>query len=207
MNRESSLHDIGLKHGTDKSTYHMYMDVYERHIDKQETSSFLEIGVQGGFSLKAWREWLPKDAHVEGWDILDVPKIDGCTTKVVDQSSRTKMGNNLFPSGYDVILDDGGHTPKLMETSFSFLFPHSKIYIIEDLHAWWLGYAEDGDKTPTVDLLQSISDGGWNSKYATKEESDYVSRYAKLSEVFFRGEREAPDSMTAIIYNMEKFND
>lgn len=207
MDCETSLHEVGLKHGTDKSTYHMYMDVYERHINRNQISSLLEIGVQGGFSLRAWREWLPANVSVEGWDILDSPSIDGCTTQIVDQSSRKNMLEAITGHSHDVIIDDGGHTPRLMETSFSFLFPYSSIYIIEDLHAWWLGYKEDGDEVPTIDLLQSMPQDGWLSKYATKEEAQYISKYAKLTEVFFRGRRDNPESMTAVIHNMEKLDD
>lgn len=184
----------------------MYMDFYERHINRHGISSLLEIGVQAGFSLKTWREWLPQNVEVAGWDILETPDIQGCTTLIVDQSDREQMAANIPISGYDVIIDDGGHTPRLMETSFSFLFPYCRTYIIEDLHAWWLGYAEDNDKTPTVDLLESIAQHGWLSNYANEQEANYVSKHALLAGVFFRGPRNNPDSMAAVIYNTEKLN-
>lgn len=206
MPTNETLHQIGLKHGTDKSTYHMYMDVYERHIDRSKTTSLLEIGVQAGFSLRAWREWLNDSAIVDGWDIVKTPEIEGCNISIVDQSSREQMDAAVPRTGYSVIIDDGGHTPLLMETSFSFLFRFCTIYIIEDLHAWWLGYREQVDKIPTVELLRLIGERGWLSSYATKEESEYISRNAKVEEIFFRGEEDNPESMTAVIYNMERIN-
>jgi hypothetical protein len=204
--KPESLHNIGLKFGTDKSTYHLYMDVYEKHIKHSSVEKLLEIGVQGGFSLMAWREWLPKEALVHGWDICDVPEINGCSVFNVNQGDREQMAAVINNTTYDVIIDDGGHTPELMETSFSFLFKYAKIYIIEDLHAWWLGYKEQ-DEEPTVDLLEKLKVNGWKSKYSLPEEARYIEKNANVVEVFYRGERNSPDSMTAVIYNMENLND
>jgi hypothetical protein len=203
---EGLLHNLGLKHGTDKSTYHLYMDVYEKHIKRDSVKKLLEIGVQGGYSLMAWREWLPNDSLVHGWDIADVPQVDGCLISKIDQVDKSQMESAINGQIYDVIIDDGGHTPELMETSFSFLFKYSKIYIIEDLHAWWLGYRNEDDK-PTIDLLEKIKTSGWLSKYSSPEESKYIQKHAKLAEVFYRGSRQEPISMTAIIYNMEHYVD
>jgi|688.fasta_scaffold69347_3 hypothetical protein len=200
------LHNLGLKYGTDKSTYHLYMDVYERHIQRDLVKNLLEIGVQGGYSLRAWREWLPEESLVHGWDIDEIPQIAGCSISKVDQSDRKQIESAVNGQIYDVIIDDGGHTPKLMETSFSFLFKYSKIYIIEDLHAWWLGYKDVDDK-PTVDLLENINKTGWLSKYSSPEESEYIKKNAKVAEIFYRGSRENPTSMTAVIYNKERYVD
>lgn len=203
---EGLLHGLGLKYGTDKSTYHMYMDVYERHIKRDSVKSLLEIGVQGGFSLMAWREWLPEESLVHGWDISDTPQIEGCLVSKVNQGEKEQMKSAVKGQIYDVIIDDGGHTPELMETSFSFLFKYSKIYIIEDLHAWWLGYKNEDDK-PTIDLIENINTSGWLSKYCSAEEAKYIDKNAKVAEVFYRGSRENPTSMTAVIYNMENYVD
>lgn len=198
------LHEIGLRHGTDKSTYHDYMDFYESHLDRDNIKKFLEIGVQGGHSLMAWREWLDSDCYIEGWDINSCTPVNGCTLKIVDQGDRDQIKNSICHV-YDVILDDGAHFPKTIETSFSVLFPYCKVYIIEDLHAWWIGY-RNGEEFSTVDLLRKISSDGWTSQYATDSESAYISRNAKLVDIFSRGEPDNPLSMTAIIANKERFN-
>lgn len=195
------LHSLGLKHGTDKSQ-HLYMDVYERHIKRESVKRLLEIGVQGGYSLRAWREWLPEDSSVHGWDIEEIPQIEGCLVLKVDQGNREQIESAINGQIYDVIVDDGGHTPELMETSFSFLFKYSKIYIIEDLHAWWLGY-KNQDEEATVNLLENIDKNGWASKYSLPDEAEYIQKNADVVEVFHRGSRDAPLSMTAVIYNLE----
>lgn len=195
-----SLHQIGLKHGTDKATFHGYLDFYEKHLPRDVIKNFLEIGVLEGSSLRTWREWLKEDTIVEGWDISPPIEIDGCVIKQVDQSSRHEIFKNSADF-YDVILDDGGHLPKQMQTSFSMLFPKCRYYIIEDLHAPWVGkhYLPEGDEN-TIDLVENLSE--WSSKYSTRSESEYIKENAKLVDIYFSGERSSPTSMTAIIRNM-----
>ena len=196
-----SLHEIGLKHGTDKAVYHGFMHFYEKHIDPAKVLRFLEIGVLNGASIKTWREWFSQDTLVEGWDINSPAPIPGCDLRVVDQLNVDQMLNNLTGT-YDIILDDGGHTAQMMQLSFSTLFPFTKMYIIEDLHAPWCGpeYLGAGDIN-TLDLLENFPVDGWNSPHATKEQKDYINANAEIVDIFVRGERDRPDSATAIISN------
>ena len=199
-----NLHKIGLKHGTDKSTYHEYMDFYEKHFDRKNIKRFLEIGVQSGASLKAWREWLPKDSVAEGWDINPSTPIDGCDIRIVDQLDVDQMLNNITGE-YDVILDDGGHTAQMMQVSFSTLFKFSKLYVIEDLHAPWCGehFLAPNDIN-TLDLLEGFNINGWISPYSTDEQKEYIDKNMEIVEIFVRGERSSPLSATAIIRNRSK---
>lgn len=194
------LHNLGLHNGTDKALYHQYLDFYERLLPKESICRLLEIGVDNGYSLKMWRDWLGEGPHVEGWD-LNLLHVPQCLVRQVDQSDRTQMKRALT-GHFDVIVDDGAHLPRTIETSFSFLFPHCSFYVIEDLHAWWLGYQE-GEEISTIDLLESLSDG-WRSTYALSEEADYINQYAELVEVYYRGPRDCPTSMTAVIRNTDQ---
>jgi hypothetical protein len=45
------------------------------------------------------------------------------------------------------------------------------------------------------------------SKYSSPEESEYIKKNAKVAEIFYRGSRENPTSMTAVIYNKERYVD
>ena len=202
-----SLQEIGLKYNTDKATYHKYLDFYEKYIDKNNVKRFLEIGIQAGYSIKTWREWFNKDTIVEGWDIIKFDLVDNCDLRIVDQTNKEQMQNNITGL-YDVILDDGGHTTEMIEKSFSLLFKHTKMYIIEDLHAPWCGKEfiinDDG---PTINLIDKLSINGWKSKYATKEEQDYINKNAKVLEVFYRGDRFKPLSMSCIIINKEHIDE
>jgi len=197
----NSLQEIGLKTKTDKATYHLYLDFYEKHIDRKSVKKFLEIGVQGGHSIKMWREWFEKETIVEGWDIKDCDAIQGADIKKVDQLSISQMQNNIT-GVYDLILDDGGHTKKMMEASFGFLFPYSKMYIIEDLHAPWTGPGYlDKDELPTLELIQNFKRIGFHSKYADARQCDYINNNAELVDIYIRGDRKNPLSAAAIFIN------
>lgn len=200
----NSLQEIGLKHGTDKATYHQYLDFYEKYMDKNSIKKFLEIGIFGGASIKTWREWLNEDAIIEGWDINPFPIIENCDLRIVNQLKRDEMKKNITGI-YDVILDDGGHMKDMMETSFAFLFPYCKMYVIEDLHAPWTtnvypAYLKPSE-IPTLDLIQSFKKNGWHSKYGSAKECDYINKNAELLDVFIRGDRKKPLSATAIFIN------
>jgi hypothetical protein len=199
-----SLHDIGLKHGTDKSIYHNFMYFYEKHIDPATVSRFLEIGIFNGASLRSWREWFPDTTIVEGWDINMPTPIPGCDLRIVDQLNVQQMLDNVTGT-YDIILDDGGHTARMMQTSFATLFPLTHMYIIEDLHAPWCGpeYMEPGDIN-TLDLIENFAIDGWNSPYASDGQKEYINANAEVVNIFIRGDRSKPDSATAIIRNKGK---
>ena len=200
-----NLHDIALKNELlyigDKAKYHQYMNFYEKHLDPTNISRLLEIGIAYGASIRTWREWLPSDAIVEGWDINPVQPINGCDLRVVDQLNIQAMLDNVTGI-YDVILDDGGHTAQMMQTSFATLFPYSRLYIIEDLQAPWCGehYLGPNDIN-TLDMVENFNIDGWTSQYATKNEKNYINEYAQVIDIFIRGERSNPLSATCIIKN------
>jgi hypothetical protein len=201
----NSLQEIGLKYGTDKATFHNYLNFYEKHINRNNVKKFLEIGIYKGDSIKTWREWFPEETVIEAWDIMRCSPIPGCDVKVVDQTNRGMMSKNVTGL-YDVILDDGGHTAEMIQKTFSLLFKHSKMYILEDLHAPYIGdpaYMKPGDIS-TIDLLDNLVKDGWNSKYATDEEKEYIEKNAEIVDVFWQGDsREKPHSMTCIVINKE----
>jgi hypothetical protein len=182
----TSLQDLGLKHGTDKATYHNFLNFYEKHIDRVKVKRFLEIGVHQGASLKMWREYFDSKTIVEGWDVVSCDNLQGCDIRIVDQNSKESMGQNVT-GVYDVILDDGGHTTQMIENSFAKLFRYSRIYIIEDLHAPWCGkYYTNNDDLPTIGYLLGLNKFGWISQYATKEEREYINDFAHIKEFYFK---------------------
>jgi hypothetical protein len=181
-----NLHEIGLKYSTDKASYHKYLDFYERHIDKNSVKRFLEIGVWEGFSIRMWRDWFNSETIVEGWDINPSPQIENTDLRIVDQTNKEMMLKNVT-GVYDLILDDGGHTAEMIQGSFSTLFPYSKMYILEDLHAPLVGdqFLSPGDIS-TIDILNDFSKNGWNSKYATEEEKKYIETNAEIVDIYYQ---------------------
>lgn len=200
------LQEIGLKYQTDKATYHKYLDFYEQHIKRESVKRFLEIGIYKGQSIKMWRDWLDAETIVEGWDINTSIPIDNCDLKIVDQTNKKQMRRNV--SGmYDVILDDGAHTTETIQKSFSVLFKYCKMYIIEDLHAPFCdkNYIKAGD-VDTINILNNIKKDGWSSRYSTKKETKYVNKNAEILDLFWRGDKDKPESMSVIIINKDNLN-
>lgn len=152
------LQHIGLKHNTDKATYHKYLDFYQKHLPKVEFAGrLLEIGVMDGASLRMWREYYPR-AEIIGidtglqWDL----RIDGVTLLELDGTKPS----DLKPLGmFDIIIDDASHYTKDQQTSFEHLFykqlNKGGLYVIEDLHTSFLKRYVNS-KINTIDYLKSL---------------------------------------------------
>lgn len=132
-----NLQQIGLKHNTDKATFHKYLDFYEKHLpDRTFKGRLLEIGIMDGASMRMWREYYP-NAEIVGIDTgLQVDlRIDGVSLLELDGTKP----KDLEPLGlFDIIIDDGSHMTKDQQKSFEHLFYNQLtpggLYIIEDLH-------------------------------------------------------------------------
>lgn len=131
------LNDIGLAHGTDKATFHKYLDFYEKHLpDRSFSGRLLEIGVMDGCSIRMWREYYP-NAEIVGIDTgLQVDlRIDGTTLLELD---GTKPEHTTQLGTFDIIIDDASHMTKDQQKSFEHLFYNQLnkggLYILEDLH-------------------------------------------------------------------------
>ena len=137
-----------------------YLDIYERHFDsiREDVGNVLEIGVQGGGSVRMWADYFP-NAVIDGVDIS--PKClsvstDRINIHIGDQSDRG------FLSGlgsYDIIIDDGGHTMGQQQASLSELWDghlsDGGIYVIEDLTTSYWPKFGDGS---TIERLKSLVD-------------------------------------------------
>lgn len=130
---------------TDKnSTFHNYPHYYHKYLEPYthlEGLRYLEIGVLGGQSLRAFREYFPRADRLVGIDInpasLQYAKSgDDIHIEIGDQSDTTFMQNvSIKHGGFDVVLDDGSHLERDMVASFKALFPllnDGGIYVIED---------------------------------------------------------------------------
>lgn len=142
------LHELGLKHGTDKATYHGYCDFYEEHLPiphPVRRLRLLEIGVKDGASLKMWRDYYPL-AEVVGMDIAPAIEVEGCTVLQMDATDvfmLKSLGN------FDIIIDDGSHMTKDQQITFTRLYYRQLVpggwYIMEDVHtSHWPQYRNSG---------------------------------------------------------------
>jgi len=133
----------------------------------------VEIGVQGGGSLRLWKEFFP-NARVFGIDSNkrclrhQEDRIKVFIGDQVDREFLTGVAEEIGEE-LDVVVDDGGHRMHQQQISLLTLFPFLRCggtYIIEDLHTSYVekfggGYLREGT---TVEFLKSLLDT-INSQY------------------------------------------
>jgi hypothetical protein len=139
-----SLDELFLFFGADKASnchdYSKYYEMFFRPI-KDEKVKLLEIGIFGGASLRAWREYFP-NGEISGIDLRGNYEYlieEGCkATYIVDQSSREQVEkfNDEHNQEYSIIIDDGSHEATDQIQTFEILFKGLQpggYYVIEDL--------------------------------------------------------------------------
>lgn len=115
------ISELLLKYKTDKNygtivpkLGHCYGNSYDKifeKFDKESNLNFLEIGIQKGGSLLAWKDFF-KNANVYGIDIVDEileeykrNDIEYIISDVKHPSVKEKLNKIKF----DIIIDDGSH--------------------------------------------------------------------------------------------------
>jgi len=146
--RQSRLEEIAQRYDTDKAVNSGYLQNYERIFEGlvDQEVRLLELGIKGGGSLLLWRDYFPRGLIV-GLDINPVDLKDDSgrihTYQGLQQDTKLldRIGTEMAPEGFDIIIDDCSHIGVLSRVSFWHLFDnHLKsggIYVIED---WGTGY-------------------------------------------------------------------
>lgn len=177
------------KYGCDKAKKHGYHKVYEPEFDGMRNMpiNFLEIGIFKGNSIEAWLDFFPK-ATFYGVDTFhridpkDIPVLNHERVKWARCDSTKTNTRDLIDtiwSGveFDVILDDGLHTPRANGQTFNVFYPllkeESGMYFVEDVwplhimkdkelnHPWIKKYPERYNKLEMDYFMEQIP-------YATK---------------------------------------
>ena len=143
-NKPPTLDELAVRFGTDKRKgIHNYTKWYEAMWGGQrlEPVKLLEIGVQGGGSLRMWEAFFP-NGRIVGMDID--PRCSALASRRVDIVIGSQADPEVCavvaqrnPKGFDIIIDDGSHVSEHMQKSFDLYFPILKpggTYVIEDLH-------------------------------------------------------------------------
>lgn len=136
-----------------------FIKAYEKHFAGLNPKRVLEIGVQGGGSLKIWAKMFP-NAEIVGVDILeDCKKYEGGNIKVfIGDQHDVKFLETL--GNFDIIIDDGGHTMTQQQVSLKTLMlqlSDTGIYVIEDLHTSYWEQFQDIQHT-TIDEIKELVD-------------------------------------------------
>lgn len=140
----------------------IYLDILAPY--REVALTVLEIGIQGGGSLRVWRDYFPH-ARIVGTDIdkKTLYTDDRIETFLIDQSNIPEMEKLVKQyGGFDIVIDDGGHYSTQQIKCLRFLFPYTKyVYCIEDLDTSYPDlYPELNDKgKPTLmDQLKVFAD-------------------------------------------------
>ncbi len=128
-----------------------FFPIYEQHLSSfvNRPVRVLEIGVLGGGSLQYWKKWFGPSARIVGVD------IDERCAEYVEPQISVEIGSQNdveFLRGvaerhgpFDVVIDDGSHTPSDVITTFECLYPllaERGVYLVEDIeHSY---YPEQG---------------------------------------------------------------
>jgi len=156
------LKKLAKKYTTNKLPF--YWPIYEKEFfrRREDIKTLLEIGIEGGGSLKIWKNYFP-NALIHGVDIQkkcmkeEAKRIKISIGDQADSKFLTTLGD------YDIIIDDGGHMMEQQKTSFKHLFSHVNsggVYVIEDLlTSYWPKF--DGklkNENTTVEMLKGLID-------------------------------------------------
>lgn len=128
------------KYPSDKLSSHSYAPLYDELFEpyRESATAILEIGIEHGQSLRAWREYFPK-ANIYG--------IDNCESKMfaedriatihadtTDRDGFLRAISNLPP--IDIAIDDGGHVISCQLFAVAALWSKLKpggLLIVEDI--------------------------------------------------------------------------
>jgi hypothetical protein len=138
---------------TDKNTVHSYLPLYDILLSnrKECAKNILEVGIQGGGSIKLWHDYFP-NAVIYGVDIMQPEQVweelldkerivlhtgyDAYRDDFLDTFFSDKKG------AFDMVLDDGPHTLESMRQFIRLYLPllnKNGILIIEDVQSWdWI---------------------------------------------------------------------
>ena len=152
------LKELFNKYGCDKAKKHHYHTVYQPEFEplQNEPINILEVGVFKGESASAWIDFFP-NATVYGLDIFvrvsaeDIPILQHPRVKWLKGDSTHPSVSGAIQKAwpdvqFDIIIDDGLHTPEANAQTFKNLFPFVKStgsYYVEDV--WPLDIASQKD--------------------------------------------------------------
>lgn len=155
---------------------HTYGPVYQELLAprRESMTALLEVGVLGGASVRAWRDWLPPSCDVYGLDVNLLPEArtlhcPALGVHLFEGDSRDRaVTDRLFGDlTFDVIVDDGGHGDWEQKATWENLWDRVKpggVYVVEDIQ-WdesipW--FAERG----AVIIDRNHLSGRWDDRLA-----------------------------------------
>jgi hypothetical protein len=130
--------------------WHQFAKHYDRHIHhirenaikNKRTVKMLELGVQSGGSTRVWKRYFGEATRYVGIDInpnCREAEAENIHIEIGSQEDALFLANICLRHGpFDFIVDDGGHTTRMIMTSLRVLWwclNDGGVYAIEDLHS------------------------------------------------------------------------
>ncbi len=143
VDRRVELDVIGALSGTDKSSSESFSWDYLRHYEtffdrfRHEPVNLVEIGVQRGPSIKAWKAWFTQ-ATIVGVDIdPNCRRLteDRVVIEIGSQYDAAFLADLCAKHPPSIFIDDGSHLAHHMIFTFEKVFPEllpGGLYVIED---------------------------------------------------------------------------
>lgn len=203
------LKQIFDKHGCDKSSKHQYHLIYQRYLEslRDHPINILEVGIFEGKSVQAWLEYFP-NATIYCIDIFvrvppeKIPVLKNSRVRWAKcDSTNIESVANLWPNQkFDVIIDDGLHTPRANRLTFEHLIGRLNtegFYFIEDVFPldemtkteldipWIRDNAKDYNILDYIDFIRSVSEFQYNrhdNRSLTKQPDSYIFTIQKISD-------------------------
>jgi hypothetical protein len=173
-----TLNEIFVECQTDKQeachSYAKYYELFFEPLRQDSNVSLLEIGIDSGFSLRAWHKYFEK-GDISGIDLRGNYEYlieEGCkATYIVDQSSEQQLidFNAAHRNEYNIIIDDGSHNCIDQIRSFEILFEGLQVggfYCIEDELCSYDGRWNKGANTYDR-VRRMIGEVSYNGKMST----------------------------------------
>ena len=136
------------KYNCDKASKHNYHTVYESEFDalRNEPINILEVGVFKGDSIRAWLDFFPnatiygidvfKRVATSDIDVLNHERVEWLKCDSTNFAVRNDIKRAWPRIRFDVIIDDGLHTPAANAKTLHNLFPLLKkngSFYVEDV--------------------------------------------------------------------------
>lgn len=178
-----TFNDLCIRHNCDKGKLpngvgHDYGRHYESVLEplRDKPIRLLEIGVGDGKSIRVWLDYFThQNTRIVGVDKDAVDHSRDRYEFVVANQTNVAALQPLMAWAYDVIIDDGSHTPDGTVTSFEALWPFVKrggYYIIEDLRCSYMpGYQVDGWGTQMSFVKRLLDDINAQTDYKPSPDS------------------------------------
>ena len=155
-----------------------YFPAYDRHFRKfvGDKPTVMEIGVFSGGSLDMWLDYFGEGCRVYGVDLAEECRAyerESVEILIGDQADREfwDMAKSRIPGGIDVLVDDGGHTPRQQMTTLECMLPHINpggVYLCEDVegtHNRFASYA--------AGLVNEMNRARWEGDAFSEQPSEF----------------------------------